>query len=139
MVVRPLLVALGAIAFAAASLAAGTPDPEASRLARQGLVVEFAASPLAGPGPLTEDAFAARMARRLFDADMPADSIKHYLDLAGMCPKPVEADDKALARISDFVERQAGQGTPRNKDTFRRMREAIDGIRAAKAKAARPK
>lgn len=88
---------------------------------------------------MTEEVFADRLARRLFDADVPPDAIRHYLALAAMCPKPVESDDKAFAAIADFVELHAGQGSPRNKDTFRRMREAIDGIRAAKSKETRPK
>ncbi|MGQ9650556.1 MAG: hypothetical protein ACUVXJ_10635 [Phycisphaerae bacterium] len=88
---------------------------------------------------ITEEAFAARMARRLFDADMPSESIDHYLSLASMCPKPVEADQKQLAKITGFVDQNAGRGTPRNKDTLARMREAIDGILATRAKDSKPK
>lgn len=88
---------------------------------------------------MTDEAFAARMARRLFDADMPPDSIGHYLSLAKMCPKPTEADEKELGRVAGFVDQNAGRGTPRNKDTLQRMREAIDGIRAARAKASKAK
>jgi len=83
---------------------------------------------------IDEQAFAARLARRLFDADMPADSIRNYLTLAKMCPKPVEADNREFARIGEFVDRHAGKGTPRNKDTLQRMREAIEGIGREKAK-----
>jgi hypothetical protein len=88
---------------------------------------------------LTDEAFAARMARRLFDADMPADAIVHYLALARMCPKPLEADQKAFATIAAFVDQHAGKGTPRNRDTLLRMREAVDGLRGMKAKTTMPK
>jgi len=88
---------------------------------------------------ITPEAFAARLARRLFDGDMPADSIQQYLALAGMCPEPAKADEKELARIVQFVDLHAGRGSPRNKDTLGRMREAIDGIRRVKAKADKPR
>jgi hypothetical protein len=77
----------------------------------------------------TEEEFAARMARRLFDVDMPPEAIGHYLKLASFCPNPAAADATALERIAAFVSDHAGKGTPRNQDTFARMREAVDGIR----------
>ena len=40
----------------------------------------------------TDEEFAARLARRLFDADMPAEAIEHYLKLAEFCPNPAAAD-----------------------------------------------
>ena len=55
-VLKGLVLAV-AVAFATATIAAneaGDPASEASRLSRQGLLVEFSAAPLAG-GPLTED------------------------------------------------------------------------------------
>ena len=58
MVVREWIVALGACMFAAATHAASPAGGEASRLARQGLVVDFSAKPLAGAGSLTEQTFA---------------------------------------------------------------------------------
>src|SRR5512143_320901 len=58
MIVRHLVAALAALAVAGPSPAADAPEAEASHLARQGLVVDFSASPLSGAGPLTEDAFA---------------------------------------------------------------------------------
>ncbi len=84
----------------------------------------------------TDDQFAARLSRRLFDADMPAEAIGHYLKLAGFCPNPAAADAAEVERIAAFVGDHAGMGTPRNQDTLVRMQEALAGIR--KAKAARP-
>ena len=40
----------------------------------------------------TDEEFAARLARRLFDADMPAEAIGNYLKLAEFCPDPSGAD-----------------------------------------------
>jgi|GEM_PF-1093475 len=77
---------------------------------------------------LTEEQFATRLAKRLFDADMPAKSINLYRQLAAWCPNPERADRDSLAHIEDFVKRHAEQGTPRNRDTLARMQEAIDGI-----------
>ncbi len=77
---------------------------------------------------LTREQFADRLAKRLFDADMPAESITQYLQLAAWCPNPEQADPNSLASIKAFVSRYAGQGTPRNRDTLLRMQEAINGI-----------
>ncbi len=85
---------------------------------------------------MTREQFSARLARRLFDADMPAESITHYLNLADYCPDPSAATEAAINTIDAFVAARAGQGSARNRDTFVRMREAIDGIRAARADAA---
>jgi YVTN family beta-propeller protein len=52
------LAAAVAVAVGSVALAAGEADSEASRLVRQGLVVEFSATPLGGTGPLVEDTFA---------------------------------------------------------------------------------
>jgi hypothetical protein len=84
----------------------------------------------------TDEQFAARMARRLFDEQMPAASIEHYLKLAANCPDPLAANADEIDVIAAFVERHAGSGTPRNQDTLVRMREAVEGIRGAKAAAA---
>ena len=81
--------------------------------------------------PLEDKALAERLSRRLFDADMPAESIDVYLELAALCPKPQRADREAVARIEAFVRRHADQGTLRNRDTLRRMQEAIDGVKAS--------
>jgi len=87
---------------------------------------------------LTEERFAPRLARRLFDADVPAEAIQHYVTLSKMCGNPRAVKEHALAPIDAFVRTHADRGTPRNRDTLARMREAIDGIRkvrgAAKAK-----
>lgn len=80
---------------------------------------------------LTEPQFAARLFKRLFDADMPAESIDVYLELATFCPQPARADREAVARIDAFVQRHADQGTLRNRDTLTRMQEAIEGVKAA--------
>ena len=79
--------------------------------------------------------FAARMSRRLFDDDMPAEAINHYLKLADLCPNPTSASSGELETISLFVSACSGTGTPRNQDTLRRMREAIDGIQKAATEA----
>ena len=83
---------------------------------------------------LTDGQFAARMARRLFDADVPQAAIRHYLTLGRWCPKPQEVEDQLLTTIDLFVSRHVERGTPRNRDTFQRMREAIDGLRNVRAK-----
>jgi hypothetical protein len=89
---------------------------------------------------LTEEGFSRRLARRLLDADMPAEAIAHYVTLSKMCGNPRAVKEEALAPIDAFVQTHADRGTPRNRDTLARMREAIDGIRkvrdAAKAKVA---
>ena len=72
--------------------------------------------------------FASRLARRLFDVDMPAEAIEYYLKLAEFCPDPTTADPAKLERISKFVSEYACKGTPRNQDTLARMQEAVDGI-----------
>lgn len=79
---------------------------------------------------LTEQQFAERLSRRLFDSDMPAESIAVYLELAAMCPQPERADREAMARIEAFVRRHADQGTLRNRDTLLRMQEALKGVKA---------
>ncbi len=83
---------------------------------------------------MTEKEFTGRLARRLFDSDMPADAVDLYLQLASICPKPREADAAVIDRIEQFVHRHANAGTLRNRDTFKRMREALDGIRRERAK-----
>lgn len=83
----------------------------------------------------TDAEFAARLQRRLFDADMPAESIGHYLTLAEFCPDPSLADAMELDRISAFVRQYAGHGTPRNLDTLGRMQEALEGIAKSKVEA----
>ena len=84
----------------------------------------------------SDSEFAARMSRRLFDEDMPAEAIGHYLRLADLCPNPTSADSGQIEAISSFVSAHAGIGTPRNQDTLRRMQEAIDGVRKFKTDAA---
>jgi hypothetical protein len=83
---------------------------------------------------LTDEEFASRLSRRLFDADMPPEAIQKYLTLAKLCPKPLEAAEKAIDAIDEFVAEFAGKGTPRNRDTLMRMREAIDGMRKYRAR-----
>lgn len=78
---------------------------------------------------ISSEQFAARMARRLFDADLPPQAIQHYLKLAEYCPNPGAASSEVLASMEAFVTAYQGTGTPRNRDTFERMREALDGIR----------
>ncbi len=81
----------------------------------------------------TEEEFAARMARRLFDADMPARAIEDYLKLAEFCSNPAGADGAEVDRIAAFVSEHASKGTPRNRDTLARMQETVDGIRKTKS------
>lgn len=82
---------------------------------------------------LTDEEFAARLSRRLFDADMPPDAIDKYLALADLCSKPIEAEAKVIDGMEEFVARFAEEGTSRNRDTLLRMREAIDGMRRHRA------
>jgi len=84
---------------------------------------------------LTAEGFAARLSQRLFDADMPAEAIGRYLRLAELCPKPSAASDAELAEIEGFIRARSSLGTPRNRDTLRRMGEALDGLRSTRAKA----
>ncbi|MBN1442184.1 MAG: hypothetical protein JXA90_05710 [Planctomycetes bacterium] len=84
---------------------------------------------------ITAEEFASRMQRRLFDADMPRESIRRYLRLAELCPSPGEASDEELAAIEGFVRAHSNLGTPRNRETLRRMSDALDGLRAVRAKA----
>ncbi|HOA75945.1 MAG TPA: hypothetical protein PKL76_21085, partial [Phycisphaerae bacterium] len=87
---------------------------------------------------LSSEQFAARMARRLFDADMPAQAIQHYLKLAEYCPNPKAASSESLGAIEAFVSAYAGTGTARNRDTLERMQEALDGIRSVRGTAPTP-
>ncbi|WP_442506379.1 hypothetical protein SH528x_005220 [Novipirellula sp. SH528] len=83
----------------------------------------------------TDEEFAARLARRLFDADVPSEAIAHYLKLDEFCADPLAADAGEFERISAFVSKHTGHGTPRKQDTLRRMQEAVEGIRKTKADA----
>lgn len=83
---------------------------------------------------LTEDAFADRLSRRLFDSDMPDEAIRHYLWLAEQCPRPAEIDSQKLNKCARFIEAHLEKGTHRNRDTLRRMHEAVGGIRRQLAK-----
>ncbi len=78
---------------------------------------------------ITRKQFAARLSRRLFDADMPGVAVEHYLQLAEWCFNPEKASGDVLVPLESFVRAHAGQGTPRNRDTLSRMQEAIDGFR----------
>jgi hypothetical protein len=80
----------------------------------------------------TDEQFRARMARRLFDDDMPPESIDHYLQLAEFCPNPQSAEPEAIERVAAFVSGHVHRGTPRNQDTLARMQEALAGIRKMK-------
>ena len=77
---------------------------------------------------ITEGKFAARLAWRLFDADMPVEAIRHYLTLAELCKAPPRATEEVLVPIDGFVKAFEQHGT-RNRDTLSRMREAVDGFR----------
>jgi len=77
---------------------------------------------------IDDQQFAARMARRLFDADMPPESIGHYVTLNRLVYNPKLATRDVVATIDTFVEQYAGKGTPRNRDTLVWMREAVDQV-----------
>lgn len=79
-----------------------------------------------------ESEFADRLAVRLFDSDMPADAVVHYLKLADFCFRPATADEEALRPIEQFTARFQDHGTARNRDTLTRMAEALRGIRHQK-------
>lgn len=82
---------------------------------------------------ITREQFADRLQRRLFDADAPAEAIGHYLALADLCPQPKQATDAALRPIERFVAEWEHKGTPRQRDTLARMREALNGIHKTRA------
>ena len=84
---------------------------------------------------LTKEDFSRRLARRLLDADAPADLIGHYLTLCELCGKPPQAREEVLRPIEALVATQAGSGTPRHRDTLARMREAIEGLRKVRGPA----
>lgn len=92
----------------------------------------------------TREQFISRLARRLFDADMPAEAIQYYMTLSDLCLPPAPqsmtnarapkgATEEVLAPIGAFVKAHATHGTARNCDTLSRMREAIDGFRKTRA------
>lgn len=80
-----------------------------------------------------EEEFLLRLERRLFDCDMPPEAIRHYAALQRMCRTPLQAGDEFLAPIEKFVAAHARSGTPRNRDTVGRMREAIEGFRKVRS------
>ena len=80
------------------------------------------------PG-ITDAQFIARLARRLFDSDMPPESNANYQLLASYCFKPEQATEQAIVDLDTFVNAHAGHGSARNRDTLARMREAIGGLR----------
>lgn len=82
---------------------------------------------------ITEKEVAQRLQRRLFDANMPGESIQHYLNLANLCWPPAKADMDTINQLDEFVKSHAGRGTPRNQDTLQRMAEAIAGLRQVNA------
>jgi len=87
---------------------------------------------------LTEEEFGRRLARRVFDADLPPEAITHYLTLCGLCGKPKEAGEEVLKPIEAFLRAHADRGTPRNRDTLARMREALEGLRQSQTPAKKP-
>ncbi len=83
---------------------------------------------------ITPERLAVRLSRRLFDGDMPAEAIDHYMRLASMCPRARQADPQELDAIDAFITAHAQRGSARNRDTLGRMKEAVNGIRQEKAK-----
>ncbi len=86
----------------------------------------------------TDAEFAERLRRRLFDTDMPADAIRHYLKLSSWCFEPGKATDDGIARIATFVDAHATRGTYRNRNTLNMMRVALDGLSVHRARAKSP-
>jgi hypothetical protein len=78
---------------------------------------------------MTEEQFEVRLSRRLFDADMPEAAIEHYMALSRLCATPDEATEEVLQPMEGLLEHYDGRGTPRNRDTLARMREAVEGFR----------
>ena len=84
---------------------------------------------------LTEDQFLARLQRRLFDADAPADAVAHYWRLSQMAraathkrPETFPAAE-LLASERQFLDSlRRGNWTPRMADTIARMDEAVAGL-----------
>ena len=83
---------------------------------------------------MTDAQFNARLARRLFDADMPAESLANYLLLASLCSKPTEANEETINSLDGFVSAYPDHGSFRNRDTLVRMREAVEGWKQTLAK-----
>lgn len=80
------------------------------------------------PG-ISDEEFTRRLGARLFDADMPADSIGLYLKLADLCFAPANATPEVLDKCEAFIKSHETYGTPRNIDTIKRMAEAVQGLR----------
>jgi hypothetical protein len=83
---------------------------------------------------ITDSQFNERLARRLFDADMPPESLANYQLLASLCFKPQEAHEDVLGGLDGFVRANSDHGSARNRDTMARMREAVDGLKQTVAK-----
>jgi hypothetical protein len=81
---------------------------------------------------ITDGEFAARLGSRLFDVDMPQEAVRLYLQLADLCFQPALAESATLEPIEKFVTQYSGHGTPRNRDTLRRMAEAVRGLQMAR-------
>jgi hypothetical protein len=86
---------------------------------------------------LSDEQFRTRLARRLFDADQPAEAIDGYLRLCQLCRAPQATNDGELQGLTAFVARHERQGTPRNRDTLYRMREAVEGLRQLRGAASK--
>ena len=83
---------------------------------------------------ITEAQFNARLSRRLFDADMPPESLANYRLLESFCFKPRDASEEAIRGLEGFVDTNKERGSMRNRDTIARMREALEGLAQTLAK-----
>jgi hypothetical protein len=81
---------------------------------------------------LDEPAFVARLHRRLFDADAPAEAGARYWQLSHLAfaaSRKEAPAPEALAPIRSLVEAMSARGwTARTEDTLARMREALVGL-----------
>lgn len=85
---------------------------------------------------LTEDDLAARLHRRLFDADAPADAGQHYVNLSQLVLRRYDdrkwkPDTQELLPIRQFLDTvRQRTWTPRMMDTLRRMEESLGRLLA---------
>jgi len=84
---------------------------------------------------LTEEQFLARLHRRVFDADAPADAVHHYWRLCRMAFATVErkkatfpSPEELAAERAFLASLRRREWTPRMADTLARMDEAIAGL-----------
>lgn len=82
----------------------------------------------------SDQEFAARLQHRLFDDDMPENSITHYLNLSDYCFAPGGPAEADLDAIGAFLDAHENHGTYRNRRTLGYMKYALKHLRAHRQK-----